>query len=130
MRFSLFLLLFFLIFLAVGISITIYYLVKESQNVVLPKEQVLIDISNFNVCENGLIYVEEIGGNVSTEQVIGSVACLGNTVLGYDNCESKVEPKLEEETASPIAYTNINGVRNLYYLNNSTEIPCCTGLNC
>ena len=138
-----FLIVFFLIlFLFIGLSIAIYLLVVKNTeepivNPVIPDLEdysKLIDITNYPCCiVNGQVvdqvFVPEFGATVSTVPKIANLACLGNTVLGFEACEALVLPKREAMVASPVAKKNTENGLKLYYLNR-TAINCEQGPIC
>ena len=131
----------FVIILFVAIAIALYFFFRpDTEPVVSPVApptdyNKLIDITNQPCCVvNGsvvdLVYVAELGALVGPNPIVASRACLNNTVIGFDECETLIVPSVEGRTANPVAKkTTVNGLK-LYYINRSTTTPCQKGPVC
>jgi hypothetical protein len=138
-----FLIVFFLIiFLFIALSVAIFLLLRRTDeepinNPVVPDVEdysKLIDITDFSCCVvNGQVvdqvFIPEFGALVSAVPKVANIACLGNTVLGFEQCEALVLPNREGMVASPVAKKNATSGLKLYYVSR-TSLGCEQGPIC
>ena len=115
-----------LFFLIASVIITIIYLISNQEPPLPQKAPVsLIDLEGdpnlYQACPNGTYYLPEYGVIVAQNPVVASLACLNNTILGFNKCEELILPDPgSSETSRAVARKGIT----LYYVQSSSTSGC------